>query len=142
MLIRGVPHRIDRPLTSREAASLLNFDCALGALAAAIIGRQRERDNPEIRREPIRVTAEFVHQPSENASTHEKTGMNTAASEIGIDRMVKGDLLRPPSSVAWTGLFPISIGVEMFSSINIASSNHRSPRNKVQRHPSEMLSRL
>ncbi len=65
--------------------------------------------------------------------------MNTAASEIVIDRMVK-ETSFDPSNVACSGLFPISMWREMFSSMTIASSTTK-PTHKVSAI-SEMLSRL
>ncbi len=67
------------------------------------------------------------------------TGMNTAASEIVIDRIVNATSF-DPSSVACSGLFPMSRWREMFSSITIASSTTK-PTHKVSAI-SEMLSRL
>ena len=67
------------------------------------------------------------------------TGMNTAASEIVIERIVKATSF-DPSNVAWSGLFPISMWREMFSSMTIASSTTK-PTHKVSAI-SEMLSRL
>jgi hypothetical protein len=49
------------------------------------------------------------------------TGMNTAASEIVIETSVKLISLEP-SSAAWSGFFPISRCLTMFSSMTIASS--------------------
>ena len=50
-----------------------------------------------------------------------KIGINTATSEIVIDRMVK-PTSRDPSNAARSGGFPISMCLTMFSSITIASS--------------------
>ncbi len=49
------------------------------------------------------------------------TGMNTAASDSVMDRMVNA-ISFDPSSVARIALLPISMWREMFSSITIASS--------------------
>ena len=67
------------------------------------------------------------------------TGMNTAASEIVIDTMVKA-ISFEPSSVACSTLLPISMWRVMFSSITIASSTTK-PTHSVSAI-SEMLSRL
>ena len=67
------------------------------------------------------------------------TGMNTATSEIVIDRMVKAISLEP-SSVACIALLPISMWRLMFSSITMASSTTK-PTHSVSAI-SEMLSML
>ena len=68
-----------------------------------------------------------------------KIGMNTATSEIEIDRMVK-PTSREPLSAAWNGASPSSTWRMMFSSMTIASST-TSPTASVM-PSSEMLSRL
>ena len=52
------------------------------------------------------------------------TGMNTAASERVMDRMVK-PISRPPSMAACMRGFPISIWRTIFSRITMASSTRK-----------------
>ncbi len=66
-----------------------------------------------------------------------RTGMNTATSEMVIDRMVK-PISPAPFSAASNGFIPSSTCRTMFSSITIASSTTR-PTARV-RPRSEMLS--
>ncbi|MNM58038.1 hypothetical protein D3C81_692600 [compost metagenome] len=65
--------------------------------------------------------------------------MNTATSEIEIDRMVK-PISRDPTSAAFSGGTPSSIWRTMFSSMTMASST-TSPTASVMAS-SETLSRL
>ena len=67
------------------------------------------------------------------------TGMNTAVSEMVIDRMVN-PISRAPSSAACSGRFPISMCRTMFSSITMASST-TNPTESVSAI-SDRLSRL
>ena len=67
------------------------------------------------------------------------TGMNTAASEIVIETIVK-PISREPSSAACSGDLPISMCRTMFSSITIASSTTK-PTDSVSAI-SDRLSRL
>ena len=68
-----------------------------------------------------------------------KIGMNTAASEIVIDRIVNA-ISFEPSSVACMTLLPSSMWRLMFSSMTIASSTTK-PTHSVSAR-SEMLSTL
>ncbi len=67
------------------------------------------------------------------------TGMNTAASEIVIEMMVK-TISREPSRVACITLLPCSMWRVMFSSMTMASSTTK-PTQRVKAI-NEMLSRL
>ena len=67
------------------------------------------------------------------------TGMNTAASEMVIEMMVK-TISFEPSSVACSTLLPCSMWRVMFSSMTMASSTTK-PTHSVSAI-SEMLSRL
>ena len=67
------------------------------------------------------------------------TGMNTAASERVIERMVKPISLAPSSAASSAG-FPVSTWRTMFSSMTMASST-TNPSESV-RAMSERLSRL
>ena len=67
------------------------------------------------------------------------TGMNTAASDTVIDRIVKATSF-DPSKAARIGALPISMCRTMFSSITIASSTTK-PTDSVSAI-SERLSRL
>ncbi len=67
------------------------------------------------------------------------TGMNTAASEIVIEMMVK-EISLEPSKAARMGSLPISMCRTMFSSMTIASSTTK-PTQRVSAI-SERLSRL
>ncbi len=58
-----------------------------------------------------------------------RTGMNTATSDMVIDRMVK-PISFEPSIAAWNGVFPISTWRTMFSSITMASSTTK-PTDRV-----------
>ncbi len=66
-----------------------------------------------------------------------KIGMNTATSEVEIDRIVK-PTSREPRSAAWNGGTPSSTCRMMFSSITIASSTTRPTASVMP--SSEMLS--
>ncbi len=68
-----------------------------------------------------------------------KMGMNTATSEIEIDRMVK-PISREPTSAALSGGTPSSMWRTMFSSITMASSTTK-PTASVMAS-SDTLSRL
>ena len=68
-----------------------------------------------------------------------KTGMNTAASEMVIDTMVKAISLLPSKAACRTP-FPISMCRTMFSSMTMASSTTK-PTESVSAM-SERLSRL
>jgi len=66
-----------------------------------------------------------------------RTGMNTATSEMVMEMMVK-PTSREPTSAAWKGSMPSSIWRMMFSSMTMASSTTKPTANV--RASSEMLS--
>ena len=66
-------------------------------------------------------------------------GMNTATSEMEIDRMVK-PISPAPSSAACNGFLPISMWRAMFSTITMASSTTKPTA--IDRPISDRLSRL
>ena len=103
-----------------------------------IIGVRVSETKPEISTATMMTTANSCstrpRMPPMNS-----TGMNTAISDMVIDRMVK-EISRDPSSVACSGVLPISMWREIFSSITMASSTTK-PTESVSAI-SEMLSRL
>ena len=104
----------------------------------AIIGVSVSETKPEISTATMMTTANSCSsRPS--MPPMNSTGMNTAISDIVIDRMVK-PISREPSSVACQRLLPISMWRVMFSSITIASST-TNPTDSVNAM-SEILSRL
>jgi len=102
------------------------------------IGVSVNDTKPDTSTAAMMVTANsFSRRP--NIPLMNSTGMNTAASESVIDRMVKA-ISFDPSSVACIALLPISMCREMFSSMTIASSTTK-PTHSVSAI-SERLSRL
>ncbi len=73
----------------------------------------------------IRIAVVIVTANSRNSRPRiplmNRIGMNTAASETVIERIVK-PISREPLSAAWSGFSPSSMWRTMFSSITIASS--------------------
>ena len=101
-------------------------------------GESVSETKPEIRTAAMITTANSCSRRP-RMPPMKRIGMNTAASESVIETMVN-EISREPSSVACSGVLPISMWREMFSSITIASST----TNPTQRTSasSEMLSML
>src|SRR6267154_6733275 len=100
-----------------------------------IIGVNVSETNPEISTATIMVTANSCSSRP-RMPPMKRTGMNTAASEIVIDKMVKATSF-DPSRVAWSGLFPISMWREMFSSIDRVV--HNEAHAQSQRHQRDVV---
>jgi hypothetical protein len=94
--------------------------------------------NPDTRIATLIVTANSCSSRPTTPPMN-STGMNTAASDTVIDRIVKA-ISFEPSNAARIGALPISMCRTMFSSITIASSTTK-PTHSVSAI-SDMLSRL
>jgi len=103
-----------------------------------IIGVSVSDTKPEISTAAMMVTANSCNRRPRMPPMN-STGMNTAASEMVIEMMVKTISLEP-SSVACITLLPCSMWRVMFSSITMASSTTK-PTHSVSAIR-EMLSRL
>ena len=100
------------------------------------IGVRLIETNPDTRIATLIVTANSCSSRPTTPPMN-STGMNTAASDSVIDRIVKAISLEP-SNAACIGGLPISMCRTMFSSITIASSTTK-PTAERQRHERQVV---